>query len=253
MTTGRPLAPVRTLTAEQRASYGDNGFLVVPQRVPGAFLAGVQSFLEALVDLRISVWRRDELLTDDHDDLGFGSRYHQAWVSAGRPEGFAAEPDQRSLAHALADLARERWLTDLAAELLDAPQVRPIDSCFCRARFPGEDSTSLPWHQDAPCVGPIAGLDFLTLWIPLVDVTPTTSCLEVAPVGRDHLIHEPEWSDQLGYLFMRDTDVARLTDVRPVAMRRGDALVLSPRLPHRSLPNAGPLIRWSVDFRYAPA
>jgi hypothetical protein len=51
---------------------------------------------------------------------------------------------------------------------------------------------------------------------------------------------------------MRDAEVTVLTDTRPATMRRGDVLLLSPFVPHRSLANTGTRIRWSVELRYAP-
>ena len=231
-------------------SFRANGFAVAPRRAPERFLSAVQALAEELVEERITEWRRDGLLTDDHADLGFGSRYLAAWRSAGRPPCRHTVYEGLFFPPALLDLGRQPWLIELVTELLGASDVAPLDNFFCRAKFPGDQRTTLPWHQDAQCLQPVAGVDFVTAWIPLDDVTEESSCLEVAPLA-DEVLFEPAYCDRSTYTKMRDVDADALTDVQAVRMRRGDVLLLSPFVPHRSRDNTSERIRWSVDFRYA--
>lgn len=251
MTSGGPLACATILRDEQRAFYRANGYLVLPQLVPEGFLVGVQAILEDLGEEKISQWRRATLIRGTYAGLDFGSRYYRAWLAAGRPTRLTTADDEGAFRQALSDHVGQVWLRGLAAELSRTDRVTALESCFYRAKFPGDESTSLPWHQDAQCLARVAGLDFVTAWIPLVDVTEHTSCLEVSPVGEQEHLYEPAWSERSGYVCMRQPDADALPEVHPVPMRRGDVLVLSPYLPHRSLENTGPTIRWSVDLRYS--
>lgn len=52
---------------------------------------------------------------------------------------------------------------------------------------------------------------------------------------------------------MTEADSGGLARVEVIALRRGDLLLMSPYLPHRSVDNVGDDVRWSVDLRFGPA
>ena len=243
-------APRCGLTPDQHASYRSNGYLLLPRRVPGSFLSAVQSVLEELVDDDIARWFEAGPTGEPCVDEPFGHRYHAAWRAAGRPAAPAPTPDERFFVRAQNHLLHEDWLLALAAEVLGVDRVTPLPSSFFRAKFPDDPSTSLPWHQDAPCVAPLTGLRFVTAWIPLVDVSEASSCLEISPIGPEAATFATAWSERTGYVCMRDEDSERLPNVQPMRMHRGDVLLMSPYLPHRTLENTGDQIRWSVDLRF---
>jgi hypothetical protein len=250
-------ANLRALSEQELRCFRTNGFVVVRQQVPETFLAGVQRHLEERVDERIARWAAASRL-GGHDaasfaHLDFTSRYLEAWIAAGRPtrtppayEGLFGIDDLAGLSgrRGLARLAR------LAADALDADDAVALASSFARARFPEDDASTLPWHQDAPCIDHLTTADFVTAWIPLVDVPVHNPCLELAPM-REPAPLEPRWSDRHRYFFMGEPDVDRLTDRRAVSLRRGDLLLFGRYLPHRSLPNLDTTIRWSVDLRFS--
>ena len=151
------------------------------------------------------------------------------------------------------ELCGQDWLAALAAEVLGTDQVGTMPSSFFRARFPDDERACLPWHQDVQCLKWIANVSFLTVWIPLVDIGSSDACLEVSPVDQEQDELQPVWSEGAEYVRMGDGDVDRLTDTRLVPMHRGDVLLFSPYLPHRSLVNRGSQIRWSIDLRFTPA
>jgi ectoine hydroxylase-related dioxygenase (phytanoyl-CoA dioxygenase family) len=246
----RTCAPV--LTVDQRAFFRENGYVVVPQLAPDGFLGEVQAILEALVDEKIATWRATEVIDEDYAEADFVSRYYLAWLAAGRPRHVTTTDEGCRFREAVAELRSEPWLLDLATSLLGSEQVTAIDSSFFRAKFPGDASTTVPWHQDAQCLDPVSGDDFVTAWIPLVDVAERNSCLEVSPTPVPGLVFTPTWSSQSNYVCMRRGDADALTDVRPVRMQRGDVLALSACVPHRSLDNVGTRMRWSIDLRYRP-
>jgi ectoine hydroxylase-related dioxygenase (phytanoyl-CoA dioxygenase family) len=183
--------------------------------------------------------------------LGFETRLLRAWIAAGRPTRSAPDYEGLFSPDSLAAYGRRSWLTSLAADALGVARAITMSSSFARAKFPGDDASSMPWHQDAQCVERVTTVDFVTAWIPLVDVPARNPCLELAPTSGT-TIFEPTWSDRYRYFFMHPSDVDRLSDRRPVSLRRGDLLLMGKHVPHRSLPNLGTTIRWSADFRLMP-
>ncbi len=238
------------LSDEQRGFYLVNGYLVVPDLVPEPFFAGVQHVLEGRVEEKISEWHAAGLIQDTYVDLEFGSRYHVAWLSAGRPR--PATTDDTHFFEQARPFLEQSWIVGLVAEAVRAERVAALNSSFYRAKFPDDETTTLPWHQDAPCVSPVSDVNFITVWLPLVDVSENNSCLEVSPLAQDQLF-EPTLSERSGYVCMRASDADNLTEPRPIRMRRGDVLLLSPYIPHRSLDNTSGWTRWSLDLRYSLA
>lgn len=243
------------LTDDQRALYLTQGYLVVDRCVPEAFLAGVQALAEERMEAQMDDWRGEGVgvddLVDGRTDTDLRRRFRRAWVAAGRPCMVSSVDDD--LRRRLMAAAEETWLAGLAASVLECDDVDALATCFLRTKVAGDAGTTLSWHQDVQCLAPISGVDFVTAWIPLCDVTPTTSCLEVAPVGRDRSMFEPTWSAVTEYTCMRAEDAADLAPTRSVTMRRGDLLLMSPFLPHRTRESGGTHVRWSVDLRFAPA
>ena len=245
---------------DQRELYLAQGYLVVEGRVPESFLSAAQQLVEEALDRRVAAWRSDGLLDDedgghvrDGDPAArdVRARYRRAWVAAGRPaQNARIDPSDRQRLRAA---ATQPWLTGVVADVMGVEQVRTLDSCFLRAKLAGDRSTTLPWHQDAQCMAPISGLDFVTAWMPLCDVGRTTSCLEVAPVGPHQRMFEPTWSSTTEYICMRPVDTANIAPTRAIEMCRGDLLLMSPFLPHRTRDVTGEHVRWSVDLRFAPA
>jgi ectoine hydroxylase-related dioxygenase (phytanoyl-CoA dioxygenase family) len=252
MTAGASLARARTLTDEQRAFYRANGYVVLPQLAPEPFLAGTQQLLERLVDARIAEWCEAGLVRERYSDMDFRSRYYMAWLAAGKPLSTTATYEGLFVPAALSDYVPLEWLAGVAGEFLDTASVDAIKSTFCRGKFPHDENSCLPWHQDVQCLSAISGVDFVTAWIPLFDVAPDSSCLEVSPVGEAQGMFERVWPERSGYICMRESDAARLDETRAIDMQRGDVLFLSPYVPHRTMENTSSKIRWSVDIRYSP-
>lgn len=249
------LGGVAGLTADEVHAYRSTGYVLLPDRVPGSFLADVQAVIEQIVDDVVAGWTGTTESTEprlgDGDHLErYGRRFHAAWLAAGRPHGAATDPDDRFFGLVAPLVPSQTWLTGLAAQLLGTSGAAVLPSSFFRARFPDDAASTLPWHQDVQCLQPISGPDFVTAWIPLVDVGEQSSCLEVSPVGPGTGMLEPGWSELTDYVCMRDEDRDRLTEVHPLCMRRGDLLLMSPYLPHRPLENTAGQIRWSVDLRF---
>lgn len=105
----------------------------------------------------------------------------------------------------------------------------------------------VPWHQDQGVTKEEADIsEILTVWIPLVDVTPETGCLQVLPevVPLGLLEHQREGGTMI--------KPEKMPDRQPVEcpMQRGDLLFMSAYTPHRGQANRTDKVRWSMDLRF---
>lgn len=134
-------------------------------------------------------------------------------------------------------------IADLCHDLI-GPDVRLYwdQSVYKKSGLPQE----FPWHQDNGYTF-VEPQQYLTLWIPLVDVDVDNGCPWIAPGMHT-----------LGTLEHRATPIGlkcldEVSDAIPVPVRRGDVLVFSSLTPHRTGPNlrAG-TVRKAYILQYAP-
>lgn len=103
-----------------------------------------------------------------------------------------------------------------------------------------------PWHQDNGYTF-VEPQQYLTFWIPLVDVDVENGCPWIAP-GMHKLGTLEHWSTPIGLKCLEDAP-----DAVPAPARRGDVIVFSSLSPHRTGPNlkAG-TVRKAYILQYAP-
>jgi len=97
-----------------------------------------------------------------------------------------------------------------------------------------------PWHQDNGYTF-IEPQQYLTLWIPLVDVDEKNGCPWIAP-GRHKFGTLAHWTTAIGYQCLDAVE-----DAVCVPARAGDVIAFSSLAPHRTGPN---LVRGSVRKAY---
>src|SRR5262245_13221231 len=97
------------------------------------FWTGMQRLLEEFVERRITQWRRQGLLTAPISVSEFGTRYHQAWLAAGRPHDDSTLGDSCFMAASRNAYLDQEWLLAFAAECLGATSASVLESCFVRA------------------------------------------------------------------------------------------------------------------------
>ncbi len=203
-------APPRRLTREQQAQFNDRGYLrleaVFTEREIADVTAAVDP-LEAKGEARlreaggtISISSADVITFTTH--LVRKSPVLKA---------FAAHPAIVDICHDLmGDDVRLYW----------------DQSVYKKTGKPQE----FPWHQDNGYTF-IEPQQYLTLWLPLVDVDEENGCPWIAP-GLHRLGTLDHWVTRIGLKCLDDAP-----DAVPVAARAGDAIVFSSLSPHRTGPN----------------
>ena len=143
----------------------------------------------------------------------------------------------------LSDFASHPAIKDICHDLI-GPDVRLYwDQSVYKKTAKQQE---FPWHQDNGYTF-IEPQQYLTLWIPLVDVDETNGCPWIAP-QRHKLGTLAHWTTAIGYQCLD-----RVNDAVCVPAQAGDIIAFSSLAPHRTGPN---LVRGSVRkayiLQYAP-
>jgi phytanoyl-CoA hydroxylase len=108
-----------------------------------------------------------------------------------------------------------------------------------------EKAQEFPWHQDNG-YSFVVPQQYLTLWIPLVDVDEANGCPWIAP--RLHRMGTLEhWQTEIGLVCLDHAPGAV-----PAPAKVGDAVVFSSLAPHRTGPNTSDAVRKAYILQYAP-
>lgn len=223
----RPAAPPapRRLTPDQLARFNRDGFFVLPGAFTADEVAAVAAAIDPFEEAHVAFARQrgGRVRLTDADAITF--TLHLVKKSP-----------------ALAAFAAHPAIKDVAHDLI-GPDVRLYwdQAVYKKTEKPQE----FPWHQDNGYAF-VEPQQYLTLWIPLVDVDETNGCPWIAP-GR-HL---------RGTLEHRATDIGLVClDEAPDAVaapaRAGDIVVFSSLAPHRTGPNLTAAARKAYILQYAP-
>lgn len=237
------------LSENQLHFFRENGYLVIEKVMSEDMLNRVQAPIERWVDRKVREWQQEGRLQDDFIHASFAKRLYLAWNAAGRPD-YHPSPDEDIVSPEIFDLMRHPPCIQIARELMQTNNIVAHGHFHCRPKLPNQPFTDTPWHQDAQCLPLIAGSNGLVIWIPLMDVDETNSCLEMAPGHhKDGLYKKAKRGEVDYYIRMRDEDTLHLRR-QAVPIKRGDVLCFNELTPHRALPNSSDAARWSVDIRF---
>jgi ectoine hydroxylase-related dioxygenase (phytanoyl-CoA dioxygenase family) len=221
---GRPL---RRLTRDQVARFDRDGFIRVKQAFTAEELAAVVAAIDPIeADYEAYVARKqggNYRLTD------VGTITFTAHIvrQSDALRAFAAHP-------AIADICRD----------LIGPRVRLYwDQSVYKKTGKAQE---FPWHQDNGYTF-IEPQQYLTFWIPLVDVDEENGCPWIAPgLHRGGTLEH--WLTPIGLKCLDEAEGAA-----PVPAKAGDIILFSSLTPHRTGPNLKPgTVRKAYILQYAP-
>jgi phytanoyl-CoA hydroxylase len=219
-------AKLRRLTEQQKRQFDDDGYFILRD----AFSKRDLDAVEAAIDpLEREHERRLRASQGEND------------ISSADAITFTGHIVKQSLV--LHDFAGHPAIADVCHDLIgDDVRLYWDQSVYKKSGRPQE----FPWHQDNGYTF-VEPQQYLTFWIPLVDVSVDNGCPWIAP-GMHKLGTLEHWSTSIG--------LKCLDDVRgavPAEAKRGDAIVFSSLAPHRTGPNlkAG-TVRKAYILQYAP-
>ncbi|WP_219836242.1 phytanoyl-CoA dioxygenase family protein [Paenibacillus sp. R14(2021)] len=239
------------LTVEQIITYQTEGYLIVPDVLSREALRPVIEELEREIDARARRLYAEGKLSELHEDEPFERRYARLYDQC---REFAGGLD-------IADYLGEAMFRHLGNEqLLDVAECLLGSELSCnpiqhvRAKLPSRSTSgepdyfqNVPWHQDcAVTTQDSEASEIITFWMPLVDATEETGCMEIMPrvFKQGYINHRAEGGTTI--------DPVKLPDVEPIlaACTKGSLVIMNKYTPHRGISNRSDIIRWSIDLRY---
>lgn len=244
------------LTPQQIARFREDGYLIAPNVVTDADQQPVIDELAAHIDRLARELHAAGKIADLHEDKPFDTRFthlHRQCPDIGRGLDI-----MELLGEAMFAYLRNDNLLD-AVECLIGPDITCSPIQHVRAKVPAADGVTghglmgnVPWHQDAGVAWEEADAsDIVTVWMPLVNATLQTGCVQVLP-GVFKLGFLPHVKSDYG----TTVDPAALPPVEPAPCEcpKGGAVFMNKLTPHMGLPNLTPdTVRWTIDLRYQKA
>lgn len=217
---------LRRVTPEQKREFDETGYFVLQ----GAFTAEELDAVEAAIDP----------LEREHERLLRASEGEND-ISSADAITFTGHIVKKSIV--LRQFAGHPAIADVCHDLIgDDVRLYWDQSVYKKSGKPQE----FPWHQDNGYTF-VEPQQYLTFWIPLVDVDVENGCPWIAP-GMHKLGTLEHWVTPIGLKCLED-----VPEAVPAAAKRGDVIVFSSLAPHRTGPNlkAG-TVRKAYILQYAP-
>ena len=238
------------LTQAQCDEYHQRGFLHLRDALPGALLDSLTAVLQGEVERRARALYAAGEIGDLCAADPFATRWYHVWRQhGGEQERFGWHASVFS--RAIYDLWLEPAILD-AMESLLGPDVQINGDYWVRPKLPGEELTTLPWHQDSAYMPDTAQYHWPAVWLPLLPVTAANGAMQFLP-GTHRLPIQPHEQQQGAAFMTPPVDPARGREVVTLEMQRGDFVIFHNHVFHRSTANRAGMVRWSVDLRFSPA
>jgi ectoine hydroxylase-related dioxygenase (phytanoyl-CoA dioxygenase family) len=202
---------LRRLGADEVRQFNEHGFFLHRAAFTPAEIAAVTAAIDPL-----------EKATDDFVREQKGGRHRLTTTGA---ITFTAHIVSKS--PVLTAFAAHPAIKDICHDLIgDEVRLYWDQSVYKKTQVPQE----FPWHQDNGYTF-IEPQQYLTLWIPLVDVDEENGCPWIAP-GVHKLGTLEHWVTDIGLVCLNS-----VPDAVPAPARAGDIVVFSSLAPHRTGPN----------------
>ncbi len=217
---------LRALTSEQVDAFNRDGFFVYRDAFTADEIAAVTPAIDPLEQAHV-----------DFVNQKPGGRFR---LTVTESISFTIHIAGKS--PVLAAFAQHPAIRDICHDLI-GPGVRLYwdQSVYKKTEKPQE----FPWHQDNGYTF-VEPQQYLTLWIPLVDVDERNGCPWIAP-GLHKLGTLEHWVTEAGRVCLEDVEGAVAAPARA-----GDIVVFSSLAPHRTGPNLTDQVRKAYILQYAP-
>jgi len=229
-----PATAPTVISAEQKAAFDRDGFVVVPDVVDAATLAGVTADLD---DLEAKV-----------EDYLAGQDDGRASIAESGAITFTVHAVVRS--EAARRFVRQPRLVGLTRDLVGPDVNLYWDQAVYKKP---EKPRRFPWHQDTGYTY-VEPQHYLTCWVALTDATVANGCPWVLPGAHraGTLLHH--WVDPIGWQCLpvdgAEGDAAAAV---PAEVAAGGAVVFSSLTPHFTGPNTTDGVRKAYIVQYGPA
>ncbi|MHA6262555.1 phytanoyl-CoA dioxygenase family protein [Arenibacterium sp. CAU 1754] len=249
------------LTQDQIEQFNRDGYLVVPDLLPGYILDAVKAEYADLLDTLYDGWQAQGLLPaadnmDFWDKLLLSYRDGCDWfqpMDISLPGG-EIEPDTPfHFGPAVFDMLTAPRLLDVVEQLI-GPEITSNPIQHVRLKPPSDTLasdetrahiTATDWHQDQGVTLDEADeTKMITVWLAISDATVENGCLQVVPGKPRMLPHCPRTQLGIADGFIDETQAI------PLPVKAGGAVIFHPLTPHGSLVNHSGHFRWSFDIRY---
>ncbi|QHW30504.1 phytanoyl-CoA dioxygenase family protein [Paenibacillus rhizovicinus] len=239
------------LTTEQIISYQTEGYLIVPDVLSANDLQPVIDELEREIDDRARRLYAEGKLKALYEEEPFEKRYASLYRDC-REIGKRLDIQDYLGEAMFRHLGSEKLLDVVECLLGSELSCNPIQHLRAKmpSKYTGDEPDyfqNVPWHQDCAVTTPDSGAsEIITFWMPLVDATAETGCMEVMPrvFKQGYLNHRAEGGTMI--------DPDKLPEVNPVlaSCTKGSLVIMNKYTPHRGIGNRSDIVRWSIDLRY---
>ena len=252
-----------SLSKAQIDHFNNQGYLVVENLLDHSSLNAIKQEYAQIMNRLYEGWSQEGLVPPAVDDMGFWDKLRCSYQAGfewyqpfdiSLPHSDITEQTPMHIGPAVFDMITNHRILDLVESLLGGEitsnpiqhvRIKPpqdlIASGEVRAHIRATD-----WHQDMGVTLPEADQSqFITIWLAITDATIENGCLQVAPGYHDEMLPHCTKS-QVG---LADPFVPT-SDITPLPVKAGGAVIFHPFTPHSSLPNTTDGFRWSFDLRY---
>ncbi|MBM3277825.1 MAG: phytanoyl-CoA dioxygenase family protein [Candidatus Handelsmanbacteria bacterium] len=243
------------LSAQERAAFERDGYVIQRQLLDAQDLESVRQVIAHSVERRIQVLREQGAIGQTYGGEPFERRWARVFAEYSQSPHPAPHLTvwgrHDILDRVIYDLYTDPRLTSAATALI-GPAITANGDFWVRPKAPGDQTTTLTWHQDSFYYGGVAAehLQVLSVWIPLVDVDVRNGCLKLVP-GSHRFGRIPARANQHNHQEPVEA-VATYGQVVDEPMRMGDVLFFHNHTLHASGENSTDQVRWSIDLRYSP-
>lgn len=238
------------LTVDQLIRFQTDGLLVAEQVLTDADLQPVIDELESIIDTRAKQLYTEGKIKELHENEPFDRRL--IYLHEQCPEIEHHFDVMYLLGEAVFRFFHNDNLLD-AVECLLGEEISCNPIQHLRAKKPVKDTKAIDynenvlWHQDAGVIQEEADhSDIITFWIPLVDATEETGCMQLMPgvFKQGILPHVTEPTAAIA------PDALPQIDPVLAECRKGGIVIMNKFTPHAGTFNRSNRIRWSLDLRF---